>query len=229
MRIVLLGLLGAGKGTQAKMLSQRLGVAHVASGDLFRHHQEQGTELGLLVKRYMEQGQLVPDDVTIKMVLDQIGQEEYRHGFILDGFPRTVEQATALDGALGEAGVDCVAYMKVSREELIRRLSGRLICRKCQTPYHRHNSPPRVEGRCDRCGGELYQRADDQPEVVRRRLHVQEDQMAGLLDYYSKQGKLVEVDGEQPIEAVSKGMVEAISRCVPSREVFETSGIPGVE
>ena len=212
MRIVLLGMLGAGKGTQAAMLSQRLDVAHVASGDLFRHHQDQGTELGLLVKRYMEQGELVPDDVTIKMILDRIGWKDCRRGFILDGFPRTVEQATALDGALGEKGVDCVLYMKVRQEELVRRLSGRLICRQCQTPYHRDSSPPRVEGRCDRCGGELYERADDRPEVVQRRLQVQQEQLAHLLDYYSKQGRLAEINGEQAIEAVAEEMVKALSQ-----------------
>ena len=213
MRIVLLGMLGAGKGTQAAMLSQRLDMAHVASGDLFRHHQDQGTELGLLVKRYMEQGELVPDEVTIKMILDRIGWKDCHRGFILDGFPRTVEQATALDGALGEKGVDCVLYMKVRQEELVRRLSGRLICRQCQTPYHRDSSPPRAEGRCDRCGGELYERADDRPEVVQRRLQVQQEQLAHLLNYYSKQGKLAEINGEQAIDGVAEEMVKALSQC----------------
>ncbi len=213
MHIVLLGMLGSGKGTQAAMLSQRLDVAHVASGDLFRHHQEQGTELGLLVKRYMEQGELVPDEVTIKMVLDRISWKDSSRGFILDGFPRTVEQATALDEALGESGVDCVLYLKVGQEELVRRLGGRLICRQCQTPYHRESSPPRVEGHCDKCGGELYQRADDRPEVVQRRIQVQHEQLAHLLDYYSKQGKLAEINGEQAIGLVSEEMVKAISLC----------------
>ena len=212
MRIVLLGPVGAGKGTQAQMLAHHLGVAHVASGDLFRYHQDQATELGLLAKKYMERGELVPDDVTIGMVLDRIGWEDCRHGFVLDGFPRTVEQARALDTALGEKGVDCVMNMKVRQEELIRRLSGRLVCRRCQAPYHSDSVPPKVAGRCDRCGGELYQRADDQPEVVRRRLQVQEGELAGLLDYYSRQGKLAEVDGELTIEAVSESLVEAVSR-----------------
>lgn len=213
MHIVLLGMLGSGKGTQAAMLSQRLGVAHVASGDLFRHHQEQGTELGLLVKRYLEQGELVPDEVTIKMVLDRISGKDCSRGFILDGFPRTVEQATALDEAQGESGVDCVLYLKVGEEELVRRLGGRLICRQCQTPYHRDSSPPRVEGRCDKCGGELYQRADDRSEVVQRRIQVQHEQLAHLLDYYSKQGKLAEINGEQDIDLVSEEMVKALSQC----------------
>ena len=193
------------------MLSQHLDVAHVASGDLFRHHQEQGTELGLLVKRYMEQGELVPDEVTIKMVLDRISGKDCSRGFILDGFPRTVGQATALDEALGESGVDCVLYLKVGQQELIRRLGGRLICRQCQTPYHRDSSPPRIEGRCDKCGGELYQRADDRPEVVQRRIQVQHEQLALLLDYYSKQGKLAEINGEQAIDLVSEEMVKALS------------------
>ena len=213
MHIVLLGMLGSGKGTQAAMLSQHLHVAHVASGDLFRHHQEQGTELGLLVKRYMEQGELVPDEVTIKMVLDRISGKDCSRGFILDGFPRTVDQAAALDEALGESGVDCVLYLKVGQEELVRRLGGRLICRQCQTPYHRDSSPPRVEGHCVKCGGELYQRDDDRPDVVQRRIQVQHEQLAHLLDYYSKQGKLAEINGEQAIDQVSEEMVKALSLC----------------
>ncbi len=216
MRIILLGLAGAGKGTQAQMLAQHMGVAHVASGDLFRQNQEQGTDLGLLVKQYMEKGELVPDDVTIRMIMDRIEREDCRRGFILDGFPRTMEQATALDKALGERGVDCVLNIRVAQEELVRRLSGRLICRQCQTPYHRTNLPPKVEGRCDRCGGELYQRADDQPEVVQRRLKVQQDLLDALIDYYSKQGKLVEVDGEQEINRVAEQLLEAVTQYSPA-------------
>jgi len=211
-RIVLLGMLGSGKGTQAAMLSQHLDVAHVASGDLFRHHQEQGTELGLLVKRYMEQGELVPDEVTIKMVLDRISGKDCSRGFILDGFPRTVEQATALDTGLGKRSVDCVLYLKVGQPELVRRLGGRLICRQCQTPYHRDSSRPRVEGQCDKCDGELYQRPDDQLEVVQRRIQVQHEQLGYLLDYYSKQEKLAEINGEQAIDLVAEEMVKALSQ-----------------
>ncbi len=217
MRIVLLGLLGAGKGTQAQMLSERLGVAHVASGDLFRYHQEQVTELGLLAKQYMDRGELVPDEVTIKMVLDRIQWDDCRLGFILDGFPRTLEQAQALDAALGENGVDCVLHIRVSRDSLVRRLSGRLICRNCQTPYHLESAPPNVVGRCDRCGGELYQRSDDQPDVVQRRLVVQEEQISHLTSYYSGQGKLQEVNGDGEIKAVSGELAEALSRCGPAR------------
>ena len=216
MRIILLGLAGAGKGTQAQMLAQHMGIAHVASGDLFRQIQEQGTELGLLVKQYMERGDLVPDDVTIRMIMDRIEREDCRRGFILDGFPRTMEQATALDRALGDQDVDCVLNIRVSQEELVRRLSGRLICRQCQTPYHQTNLPPRVEGRCDKCGGELYQRADDKPDVVQRRIQVQQGLLVALLDLYSKQGKLVEVDGEREIEKVSEQLLEAVSQCSPA-------------
>jgi len=216
MRIILLGLVGAGKGTQAQMLARHMGVAHVASGDLFRQHQEQGTEFGLLVKQYMEKGDLVPDDVTIRMIMDRIKREDCRQGFILDGFPRTMEQATALDQALGDQGVDCVLNIRVSQEELVRRLSGRLICRQCQTPYHRTNLPPKADGRCDTCGGELYQRADDQPDVVQRRILVQQGLLAALLDLYSKQGKLAEVDGEREIDKVSEQLLEAVSQCSPA-------------
>lgn len=216
MRIILLGLAGAGKGTQAQMLARHMGVAHVASGDLFRQNQEQGTELGLLVKQYMERGELVPDDVTIRLIMDRIGQEDCQQGFILDGFPRTMEQAAALDNALGKQGVGRVLNIHVAQEELVRRLSGRLICRQCQTPYHRTNLPPKVEGRCDRCGGELYQRADDQPEVVQRRLQVQQELLATLLDHYSEQGKLAEVDGEREINQVAEQMREAVAHNIPA-------------
>ena len=189
----------------------------MASGDLFRYHQEQGTELGLLAKQYMDRGELVPDEVTIKMVLDRIQWDDCRLGFILDGFPRTLEQAQALDAALGENGVDCVLHIRVSRDSLVRRLSGRLICRNCQTPYHLESAPPNVVGRCDRCGGELYQRSDDQPDVVQRRLVVQEEQISHLTSYYSGQGKLQEVNGDGEIKAVSGELAEALSRCGPAR------------
>ena len=215
MRIILLGLIGAGKGTQAQMLARHMGVAHVASGDLFRQHQEQGTELGLLVKQYMEKGELVPDDVTIRMIIDRIEREDCRKGFILDGFPRTMEQATALDRALGDQGVDCVVNIRVSQEEMVRRLSGRLICRQCQTPYHQTNLRPKAEGRCDKCEGELYQRADDQPDVVQRRIQVQQELLATLLDLYAKQGKLVEVDGEQEVDKVSEKLRGAVAHHSP--------------
>ncbi len=210
--IILLGAPGAGKGTQAAVLSQKLGIAHVASGDLFRQAQNSGTELGNLVKSYMERGELVPDEVVIKLILERIASPDCAKGFILDGFPRTLEQAEALEQALREnnSGIDKVVYIKVSKEELIRRLSGRLICRNCQAPYHVTDNPPRVPGKCDRCGGELYQRPDDAEETVRRRIEVYLNQTTPLIDYYANKGKLVEVNGEQNVEEVSKDLINAL-------------------
>lgn len=209
MRIVLLGPPGAGKGTQAKSLADRLGVAHIASGDLFRHHLGQGTDLGKLAKGYMDRGELVPDDITIRMVLERIGEPDARTGFILDGFPRTVPQAIALDAALAKEGqrIERVPLIAVETEELVRRLAGRWMCRRCQTPYHEQTSPPRRSGVCDRCGGELYQRDDDKPAVVRARLDTYERQTAPLIGYYAAQGKLVRVDGQRSVEAVAQDLI----------------------
>lgn len=213
MRIVILGAPGSGKGTQAGAISERLGIAHIASGDLFREAQNRGDELGRQVKSYMEQGLLVPDEITIRMILERIAAPDCAGGFILDGFPRTLEQAKALDRALGERGeaVDMVLWIEVSREELVRRLGGRFICRDCQTPYHQETSPPRIAGRCDRCGGELYQRPDDSPETVRKRIEVYFEQTAPLLDYYKETGKPVKViDGEGSIEEVEERAITAL-------------------
>ena len=212
MQLILLGAPGAGKGTQAAFVSQEFGLPHIASGDLFREAQSEGTELGLLAKSYMEKGQLVPDSVTIKLILERIALSDCDNGFILDGFPRSLEQARALDEALGDLGkaIDKVVYIKVSNEELVRRLSGRWICRECQAPYHLSSSPPHLEGICDRCGGELYQRADDTVETVQKRLEVYFAQTAPLIDYYREREKLVEVKGEQVIEDVCKELVAAL-------------------
>ncbi|MFQ5988177.1 MAG: adenylate kinase [Dehalococcoidia bacterium] len=210
MHIVLLGAPGSGKGTQAGIVSQRFGVAHIASGDLFREAVNRGDELGQQAKSYMEKGLLVPDEITIRMILERIAAPDCAQGFILDGFPRTLGQAKALDRVLGERGIDRVVYIKVSPEELVRRLSGRFICRDCQTPYHEITSPPLVLGRCDRCGGELYQRPDDSPETVRKRLEVYFVETAPLIDYYKEAGKLVEIDGERGIEEVGEELIAAL-------------------
>ena len=212
MRVILLGLPGAGKGTQAKGLAEDLGVAHIASGDLFREHQQKGTELGLLAKSYMERGVLVPNEVTIRMILERIAAPDFTKGFVLDGFPRSMEQAQALEEALSrqEGGIDKVLYMKVSGEDLIKRLGGRLICRSCQTPYHREFSPPKEDSRCDRCGGELYQRADDTPEAVSKRIRVYGAETAPLVEYYRRAGKLEEIDAEGTIEQVGKALGAAV-------------------
>jgi len=212
--IVLLGAPGAGKGTQAQALVAALGVPHIASGDLFREHQSRGTELGRLAQAYMERGELVPDEVTIRMVEERLAQEDAQRGFVLDGFPRTQEQARALDRLLAGQGrpLDMVIYIKVPEEELVRRLGGRWLCRSCQRPYHLAFAPPRQPGRCDHCGGELFQRPDDSPETARQRLQVYFSQTAPLIDYYTQSGKLVEVNGNQPIEAVTTELIAAASR-----------------
>jgi len=212
--IVFLGAPGAGKGTQAAIVSQELNLAHIASGDLFRQALEQGTELGLQAKSYMEKGMLVPDEITIRMVLERISAPDCEHGVILDGFPRNLEQAKALDKALLQQGraIDKAVYIKVSEPELLNRLSGRWICRNCQTPYHATNSPPKVWGKCDNCGGELYQRADDIVETVKKRLEVYFAQTAPLIDYYQRAGKLLEVDGEGSVDEVVKRIITAVGK-----------------
>jgi adenylate kinase len=212
MYIVLLGAPGAGKGTQAAVLSQRLKLAHIASGDLFRQALEKGTELGKQAKSYMEKGQLVPNEVTIKMVLERITAPDCAGGIILDGFPRNVEQAKALDEALKlqNKAMDKAVYIKVSEAELLKRLTGRWICRKCQAPYHEVSSPPKVKGVCDKCKGELYQRADDNTETIKKRLEVFFAETAPLVDYYAKTGKLLEVEGEGTMDAISTRIINAL-------------------
>ncbi len=215
MHLILLGAPGAGKGTQAGVLCSEFGLVHVASGDLFREAQRKGTELGLLAKSYMEKGQLVPDEVTIKLILERIAEPDCKTGgYILDGFPRTLEQAKALDDALAKRGehIDQVVNVKVSEEEIIRRLGGRWICRECQTPYHAVASPPKVAGKCDKCGGELYQRADDTPETVKKRLDVYTVQTAPLIDYYRVGGVFMEVDGEQDIKELGASLVASLRK-----------------
>jgi adenylate kinase len=210
--VVLLGLPGAGKGTQAAYLSQHLGLAHITTGELFREHIRQGTELGERARPYVESGQLVPDEITIAMLLERLSAPDAARGALLDGFPRTLNQARALDEALARrgAGIDIAVYLEVSQEELVRRLSGRWNCRQCGAVYHEVFSPPRRSGVCDRCGGELYQREDDRPDVVRRRLEVNLQQLQELLDYYERQGKLVRVNGEQSVEGVRDALLAAL-------------------
>lgn len=180
-------------------------MTHVSSGDLFRQAEKDGTELGKLAKSYMEKGLLVPDEVVTKMVMERIAGTE--KGFILDGFPRTLEQAESLDKGLETDGIDKAVYIEVSREELLKRLSGRWICRRCQKPYHLISSPPKVAGTCDVCGGELYQRSDDTLETAEKRLEVYFEQTAPLVEYYDKKGKLLKMDGERAIGEVSKDLL----------------------
>jgi adenylate kinase len=210
--IIFLGAPGAGKGTQAANVARELGLVHIASGDLFRQALEKKTELGLKAKSYMERGVLVPNQITIAMVLERLSAPDGKRGAILDGFPRNREQAEALDKALAKQGkmVDKVIYIKVSEEELLRRLSGRWICRQCQTPYHITESLPQVWGRCDKCGGELYQRADDTVESITKRLEVYFAETAPLIDYYARPDKLLEINGEGEVSEVARRITTAL-------------------
>lgn len=210
--IVLLGPPGSGKGTQATRVGESLNLPHVASGDLFRYNLANETELGLRAKVYMDRGELVPDDVTIAMVTDRLSQPDCANGALLDGFPRTLAQAEALDQALATQGrqVSIVPLIAVPDEVVVERLSGRLICRECQTPFHKVYNPFQT---CplDKCQGEyLYQRDDDKPETVRSRLKVYWEQTSPLIDYYRDRGTLVEINGNQPMEAVEADLRAAI-------------------
>ena len=209
---ILLGAPGAGKGTLAAIISQEVGLAHIASGDLFREALSKGTELGLEAKKYMDKGELVPDEITIKMILARIARPDCDKGLLLDGFPRTLEQAKALGEALDKNGesVTKALYINVSTEEVVRRLGGRWICRGCQTPYHEINMPPKLKGVCDTCGGELYQRDDDTEATVRSRLDVYNKQTKPLIDYYDKIGKLGEINGEGKAEEVAQRLLTVV-------------------
>lgn len=209
--MILLGPPGAGKGTQAARVADALGVTRAASGDLFRENLRNETELGLLAKSYMDKGALVPDDVTIRLVMSWISAAEQSGGFVLDGFPRTLPQAEALDDALeSDGGLDRVLYVNVPEDELVRRLAGRFICRACQMPYHQTASPPKRAGECDDCGGELYQRDDDKAEVVLNRLRVYFDETEPLVGHYRSSGVLREIDGEGEVDAVGDLLVAAL-------------------
>jgi len=212
MYIIILGAPGAGKGTQADILSQEVNLTHIASGDLFRQALGERTKVGLLAKSYMDKGELVPDEITIKTILERINQPDCASGCLFDGFPRTLRQAKVLDKALKEQGktVDKAIYIEVPDEELVKRLSGRWLCRTCQTPYHIINSPPRTPGKCDKCGGELYQRSDDREETVKDRISVFFAQTVPILDYYEKQGKLIKVNGNLGMQGVAREIISAL-------------------
>ena len=214
MRLILMGPPGAGKGTQAKMLSESLGMYHIASGNLFRDHQRQGTRLGLKAMEYMSRGLLVPDEITITMVLEKVLPPVGEKYFLLDGFPRNLVQARALDQALDNIGleIDQAVLVKVPLEELVSRLGGRMICQQCQVPYHRESSPLNTPGRCDHCGGELDQRQDDAPEAMRMRIQVYEEQSEVLVDYYSRAGKLEEVDGVGTVPEVAQRLLRSLQK-----------------
>ena len=211
MRLLFLGPPGAGKGTQARELAREWGVPQVATGDMLREEMAAGTPLGLEAKRYYDKGDLVPDDVILRMVADRFRRPDAAKGFILDGFPRTIVQADGLAKMLKDLGqkLDAVIFFDVAQPELVRRLTGRRLCRQCQTPYHVVSAPPKREGVCDKCGGELYQRVDDSELTVRNRLGVFERQTAPLLDYYRGRGLLRTVSGEGAVEKIRQAVRDA--------------------
>lgn len=211
MFVVLLGPPGAGKGTQAQRISDSTGLLHLSTGDMFRENVKNQTELGNLAKTFMDKGDLVPDEVTIRMLLDRISRPDAAAGTMFDGFPRNVVQATALDEALKNRGdkIDKALMIAVSDDELVTRLGGRWICRQCGAVYHETNDPPKTPGVCDRDGGEVYQRDDDKPDVVRNRLEKMKPP-ADLLGHYCSAGVLLEIDGEKPLDEVTAALLEAI-------------------
>lgn len=210
--IVLLGVPGAGKGTQAKLLEKALGLPQISTGDIFRFNLKHETELGKLAQSYMAKGELVPDEVTIRMVADRLQQEDCAQGAIMDGFPRNLEQAAAFDEMTAPyGGVYRVPLIHIEDEEAMRRITGRRVCRSCGAVYHIDFNPPKQEGVCDIDGGELYQREDDTPETVRNRLYVYYKQTSPLVGYYFAKHLLVKVDGEQSIEAVHEALMAVLS------------------
>jgi adenylate kinase len=214
MRILLMGPPGAGKGTQAEKLTEILNIPHISTGDMFRKAIKDQTDLGKQAKSFMDKGELVPDEVTVGIVKDRITEKDCRNGFLLDGFPRTVVQADALAKMLEDLGIklDSVINVEVPYEELIGRLTGRRICRSCGATYHMIFNPPKDEGVCDKCGGELYQRDDDTEETAKNRLLVYEKQTAPLLEYYNNTGLLVNINGNQSMEEVLADILKVLGK-----------------
>lgn len=212
MKIIMLGAPGAGKGTQAKQIADKYSIPHISTGDIFRANLKEGTELGKKAKEYMDQGLLVPDELTCDLVMDRISQEDCKNGFVLDGFPRTIPQAEALDAALSKIGqkMDYAIDVDVPDDNIINRMSGRRACLNCGATYHIVSIPTKVEGVCDRCGNQVVLRDDDQPETVKKRLEVYHAQTQPLIDYYKKQDILKTIDGTQPMEQVFDAIVEIL-------------------
>lgn len=212
LRAVLLGPPGAGKGTQAVRLVEKYEIPHISTGDIFRKNIKEGTELGKKAQEYMNAGALVPDELVVDLVKDRLQQDDCKNGFLLDGFPRTIFQAEKLDEFLSESNLkmDIVINLKVEKDALIKRLTGRRVCKDCGASYHIVNIPPKKEGVCDICGGELIQRKDDNIETVENRINVYEEQTAPLIGYYKEAGSLVDFDGEASLDEVFDAIVQAI-------------------
>lgn len=204
MKIIMLGAPGAGKGTQAKMIADKYGVPHISTGDIFRANIKNGTELGMEAKKYMDQGLLVPDELTVRILLDRVAQDDCKNGYVLDGFPRTIPQAEVLDSELTKLGdhIDYAINVDVPDENIVKRMSGRRACLTCGATYHIEHVPPKKEGICDVCGSELVLRDDDKPETVKNRLNVYHEQAQPLIDFYTEKGVLKTVDGTVPMEEV---------------------------
>ena len=212
MKIIMLGAPGAGKGTQAKMIAKEYGIPHISTGDIFRANIKEGTELGKEAKTYMDAGQLVPDELTVKILLDRVAKDDCKNGYVLDGFPRTIPQAESLDAALAKMGqkVDFAVNVEVPDENIVNRMSGRRACVGCGATYHVQFNAPKTEGICDTCGEKLILRPDDEPETVLKRLSVYHDQTQPLIDYYAKAGVLKEVDGTLDMEDVFQAIVDVL-------------------
>ncbi len=204
MKIIMLGAPGAGKGTQAKMIADKYSIPHISTGDIFRANIKNGTELGKKAKEFMDKGQLVPDELTVEILLDRVAQDDCKNGYVLDGFPRTIPQADVLDKELTKLGdkVDYAINVDVPDENIVRRMSGRRACLKCGATYHIEHIPPKQEGICDTCGSELVQRDDDKPETVLNRLSVYHEQTQPLIDYYTEKNILKTVDGTKDMQEV---------------------------
>ncbi len=213
MKIIMLGAPGAGKGTQAKMIAEKYGVPHISTGDIFRANIKNGTDLGMEAKKYMDQGLLVPDELTVKILLDRVAQEDCKNGYVLDGFPRTIPQAEVLDRALSEIGdqIDFAINVDVPDENIVKRMGGRRACLSCGATYHIEHVPPKTEGICDVCGASLVLRDDDKPETVGNRLEVYHKQTQPLIDFYQAKGILKTVDGTVDMKDVFASIVAVLS------------------
>ncbi len=212
MKIIMLGAPGAGKGTQAKMIASKYAIPHISTGDIFRANIKNGTELGAKAKQYMDKGELVPDELVVDLIMDRFKEDDAKNGYVLDGFPRTIPQAEALDKALSAAGedIDFAINVEVPDENIINRMSGRRACVGCGATYHIKYNAPKTEGICDTCGKELILRDDDKPETVKNRLEVYHNQTQPLIDYYEKKGKLKEVDGTVDMNDVFNAIVDIL-------------------
>ena len=213
MKIIMLGAPGAGKGTQAQMIADKFNIPHISTGDIFRANIKNGTELGKKAKEFMDKGLLVPDELTVQLLLDRVANDDCKNGYVLDGFPRTIPQADVLDSELTKLGdkVDFAVNVDVPDENIVRRMSGRRACLKCGATYHIEHIPPKTEGICDKCGSELVQREDDKPETVQNRLSVYHEQTQPLIDYYDKKNILKTVDGTKDMQEVFNDIVNILN------------------